>query len=107
MTDATFVVRGTFSGDGSGNAVAYTNGSNGWGAIKAKSDGNLAPSGQGVGIGGVGLGDDFMLSGGRLQTFDCSSQLPVSQCSGNDRVIKYWTWRKTQFVQTGSAGRTR
>ena len=107
MADVTFVVRGTFSGDGSGNAVAYTNGSKGWGAIKAQSDGSLKPSGQGVTIGGIGLGDDFQLVGGRLQTFDCSSQLPIAQCSGNDRVIKYWTWRTSRFVQTGSAGRSR
>ena len=107
MTHVTFVVRGTFSGDGSGNAVAYTDGSKGWGAIKAQPDGDLAPSGQGVGIGGIGLGDDFALTGGRLVTYDCSSQLTVAQCNGNNRVIKYWTWRSTRFVQTGSAGRTR
>jgi hypothetical protein len=104
MADATFTVHGTFSGDGSGNAVAYTNGPDGWGAIKAESDGNLAPSGQGVGVSGIGLSDDLGLVGGRLQTIDCSSTLPISDCGGNNRVIKYWTWMTDHFVQTGSAG---
>ena len=41
---ATFIVTGVFSGDGSGNAVAYTSGSGvGWGAIKAQPNGNLKP----------------------------------------------------------------
>ena len=106
MKHATFVVRGTFSTDHSGNAVAYTYGPGGWGAIKAQPDGNLKPSGAGVGLKGIGLSADFGLIGGRLQTVDCSSVIPVSQCSGNNRVIKYWSWRTNQFVQTGHAGRT-
>jgi hypothetical protein len=32
-----------FTTDGTGNAVAYTTGSNGWGAIKAEPNSNLAP----------------------------------------------------------------
>ncbi|WP_375497676.1 serine/threonine-protein kinase [uncultured Jatrophihabitans sp.] len=107
MTHATFVVSGTFSGDGSGNAVAYTDGSKGWGAIKAQSNGDLTPSGKGVGIGGVGLSNNLALTGGRLATYDCSSQVPIADCSENNRIIKYWTWKKDHFNQTGSAGRTK
>jgi hypothetical protein len=104
MSDATFVVHGTFTGDGSGNAVAYTNGPDGWGLIKAASDGDLVPSGQGIAADQIGLSNDFALVGGRLETFDCSSTLPTSDCGGNNRVIKYWTWMTDHFVQTGSAG---
>jgi hypothetical protein len=104
MTDATFVVHGTFTGDGSGNAVAYTNGPDGWGAIKAESNGDLAPSGQGIGANEIGLSNDFALVGGRLETFDCSSTQAISDCGGDNRVIKYWTWMTDHFVQTGSAG---
>ena len=44
MQHATFIVTGNFSGDGSGNAVAYTTGANGWGVIKAEPNGNIGPS---------------------------------------------------------------
>ena len=33
MTDATFIVTGLFTTDGTGNAVAYSTGIGGWGAI--------------------------------------------------------------------------
>lgn len=42
MTSATFIVTGLFTTDGTGNAVAYTTGINGWGAITqwpARNDG--------------------------------------------------------------------
>ena len=104
MTDATFIVQGTFSGDGSGNTVAYTNGSAGWGAIKANADGNLAASGQGVQTDGIGLSNGNAFSDGHLETFDCSSTLPLSQCGGNNRVIKFWGWNGTVFTLVGRAG---
>jgi hypothetical protein len=33
MSDAVFIARGAFTGDGSGSAVAFTNGAHGWGTI--------------------------------------------------------------------------
>ena len=66
MKNATFIATGLFSGDGSGNAVAYTTGAKGWGAIKAESNGNIGPSGQGVAFSAIGLSDGFAFSHGLL-----------------------------------------
>ena len=56
----------------------------------------------------IGLSEAFDFHDGDLMTADCSQQLPVYQCHGNDRVIKYWTWTDSinRFVETGRAGRT-
>jgi hypothetical protein len=107
MTHATFIVTGVFSGDGSGNAVAYTTGSAGWGAIKAVKNGNLIPSGAGVGISGIGLSEAFGFADGQLETADCSSTLPISECGGNNRVLKFWEWRGSQFTLSSTAGRSK
>lgn len=103
---ATFIVTGVFSGDGSGNSVAYTTGHIGWGAIKALPSGNLAPAAGGVTFGGIGLEDEFAFVGGQLETADCSSTKPISECGGNNRVIKFWSWDHglAQFVLSSTAG---
>jgi hypothetical protein len=98
MVHATFIVTGVFSTDGSGNAVAYTTGPQGWGAIKAARNGNLTPSGTGVGLRGIGLSQGFEFVLGQLETADCSTAIPISQCSDNNRVLKIWTWTGTEFV---------
>jgi len=51
-------VRGNFTGDASGNAVAFTSGAKGWGAIKAESNENIGPSGQPVGANLIDLSYD-------------------------------------------------
>lgn len=104
MVHATFIVAGVFSTDGSGNAVAYTFGSGGWGAIKAQKSGNLAPSGQGVGVSAIGLSQGFDFVNGLLETADCSSTLPYSQCGGNRRVLKRWEWDGSEFRLKSRAG---
>jgi hypothetical protein len=109
MDHPTFIVRGTFTGDGSGNAVAFTNGGTGWGVIKAQPDGNLAPSGTSIGSNEIGLSQAFGFHNGELMTADCSNNLPISACGGNNRVIKYWTWNQSldEFVESGHAGLTK
>jgi serine/threonine protein kinase len=104
MEHATFIVDGAFSGDGSGNAVAYTTGAHGWGAIKAERNGNLAPSGAGVKVGKIGVGQAFDFVDGELETADCSFTIPISECSGDNRVLKFWSWSGTEFVLTRKAG---
>jgi serine/threonine protein kinase len=99
MVHATFIVTGVFSTDGSGNAVAYTTGARGWGAIKAVQNGNLAPSGAGVGLRGIGLSQAFEFVLGQLETADCSTAIPISQCGGNNRVLKIWAWTGAEFVR--------
>jgi hypothetical protein len=99
MSDATFIVHGNFTGDGSGNAVAFSNGRRGWGAIKAQPNGNIAPSGRPVGANLIGLGYDFAFKRGYLETKDCSPDRPLSEC-GAHPIVKYWVWRGGEFVRT-------
>jgi hypothetical protein len=97
MDDATFIVHGIFTGDGSGNAVAFTDGSKGWGAIKAERNGNIGPSGAPVDPGNqIGLAYDFSFSGGNLVTEDCPSNRPIYQC-GEYPVRKVWHWTGHDF----------
>jgi hypothetical protein len=104
MNHAIYIVRGNFSGDGSGNAVSYTAGAAGWGAVKAEANGNIGPSGQGVTFGGIGLSDDLYFVDGQLETADCSANLPIASCGGNSRVLKYWRWTGTDFALAARAG---
>ena len=104
MTHATFIATGFFSGDGSGNAVAYTTGAKGWGAIKAESNGNIGPSGQGVAFSAIGLSDGFAFAHGLLMSADCSDTGPISACGGSHRVFKYWRWAGHDFVLNSRSG---
>jgi hypothetical protein len=96
MRDATFIVTGNFTGDGSGNAVAYTTGASGWGAIKAEPNGRIGPSGHPVGSDQIGLSFGFAFVGGLLQTKDCPLNQPVAACGANP-VVKLWVWNGTDF----------
>jgi hypothetical protein len=106
MTHATFIIRGTFSTDGTGNAVAYTYNvpKKTWGAIKAETRTSLKVTNQGVGVGGIGLSQDFQFVDGRLETDDCSSTVPAAQCGPGTLVTKYWEWDGTHFILYGTAG---
>jgi len=46
MSDATFIANGSFSGDGTGNSIAFTNGPRGWGTIAPGPVGTLIPTGN-------------------------------------------------------------
>ena len=103
MTNATFILTGTFSGDGSANNAAYTADQNGrWGLIVPEERGELVPSGKGVDDQNTGVGDGIYFANGQLETADCSSTLPFAECGGNNRVIKYWTWHMDGASGSGS-----
>jgi hypothetical protein len=104
MADATFIVDGAFSGDGSANAVAFTTGPHGWGVIKAEANGNLISSGQGVSFSEIGLEEGDYFVNGQLETADCSATLSIASCGGVDRVLKFWSWNGQEFVLTATAG---
>jgi YD repeat-containing protein len=97
MTHATFIVHGQFTGDASGNAVAFTTGAKGWGAIKAESDGNIGPSGHPVGSDLIGLSFEFGFVDGHLQTEDCPTNRPQADC-GRYPIRKLWTWTGHDFT---------
>jgi hypothetical protein len=96
MRHATFIITGQFTGDGSGNAVAFTTGARGWGVIKAKKNGNIGPSGRPVGRDQIGLSYGFAFSGGYLVTADCSLDRPISDCDTHP-VVKRWVWTGSDF----------
>jgi pimeloyl-ACP methyl ester carboxylesterase len=47
MSDATFIADGFFSGDGTGNDIAFTNGARGWGTIAPGPGNTLVATGNG------------------------------------------------------------
>jgi hypothetical protein len=96
MQHATFIVTGVFTTDGSGNAVAFTTGSRGWGAVKAEANGNIGPSGQPVGRNRIGLSYGFAFADGYLITGDCPPNRPIAQC-GRHPVVKRWVWTGSEF----------
>jgi hypothetical protein len=100
-------VTGVFSMDGGANAAAYSGDAGSWGAIKAKPNGHLGLSGQGIDGSGneLGLENDIYFSGGELETADCSETLPMAECGGNQRVLKFWQWGPAgDFALTRTAG---
>lgn len=98
MQHATFIVHGLFTGDASGNAVAFATGRQGWGAIKAERNGNIGPSGHAVGADQIGLSYDFSFSDGYLQTKDCPTNRPIAEC-GAHPVRKRWLWTGHDYAQ--------
>ncbi|MDT8911972.1 hypothetical protein [Amycolatopsis sp. PS_44_ISF1] len=97
MKHATFVLNGAFSEDSTGNAIAYTDGSSGWGIITAQPGGNLAPAGPTVDSRNSGVSHGLALTGGQLQTEDCNPDQPLAEC-GTSAVKKSWRWDGHQFV---------
>lgn len=105
MSDATFVLTGTFTTDSSVNALAYTRRPDGgWGVVKAEPNGNIGASAKPVGRDGIGLENAFYLVNGELETADCSKTLPMVQCGGDSRVLKFWRWNGTDFTLDRAAG---
>lgn len=98
MRHATFIVTGVFTGDGSGNAVAFTTGARGWGVIKAMPNGHIGPSGQPVGSDMIGLSFGFAFSDGYLITADCPQDRPQYQCDKH-QIRKRWAWGGQDFHQ--------
>lgn len=100
MTHATFIVRGQFTTDNSGLAVAYTTGPKGWGTIKAEPNGNIGPSGAPIGSDRIGLSRGFAFVHGKLETKDCPQDRPISACDSNE-IVKLWVWTGRDFTRAG------
>ena len=65
------------------------------------------PSGQPVSSNGIGLANGFCADHGQLEAADCSGNLPMADCGGSQRVLKFWTWNGTDFTLNHTAGLTR
>lgn len=106
MQHATFVVEGPFTGDSTGNALAYTADGADWGIIRAGDGGLLYPTPDGFPAVGntdaanIGLSRGFGLADGELQTVDCAADAPDNASCGVApyRVEKSWRWNGSAFA---------
>jgi pimeloyl-ACP methyl ester carboxylesterase len=93
---ATFIVDGPFTGDGSGEAVAYANGPQGWGLVLARSDGTLASSGHGYENQGPGRELTMGFSDGQFVTYT-GSVLPSTAFGAGVPIVRHWRWVTDHF----------
>jgi hypothetical protein len=92
MTQPIFIVTGRFSADRTDNALAFADGSNGWGVVVPQSSGQLGSDGGSLAYQGTGLewGERFV--GGRFETL----RLPVGWDATFDAdfpVTELWAWQ--------------
>ena len=92
MADATFITTGGFTGDSTGNALAFGRGPRGWGTIALEPGNILAPTGNGSTNNetpGIFFNEDFF--GGQLETIVENSYF--STATGSEfPLITYWSW---------------
>lgn len=97
MTNATFVVDGPFSQDGSGNAVVFDNGAVGWGAVVPTAGGALESVGGSLTGPGPGLYYRVEFNHGQLETLQ---EPKVFGATFDDAypVERTWAWSVQRFV---------
>jgi hypothetical protein len=99
MSDAVFIARGAFTGDGSGSAVAYTNGVHGWGTIAGTATGQpLQATGRAATNNttpGLALSMDFR--GGLLDIDYHNNDFATAAGTWLDLNIE-WGWNGSEFV---------
>ena len=92
MADATFITTGGFTGDSTGNALAFGRGPRGWGTIALKPGNILVPTGNGStnnDTPGIFFNEDFV--GGQLETIVENPYF--STATGSEfPLITYWSW---------------
>jgi hypothetical protein len=99
MSDATFILDGTFSGDGTGNAVVYGPGPDGYGALSQENT-SLASTGQGA----SGTGFDYfqaLFQNGELVTEQNSGAFDNAFGAGFP-IVMNWHWNGQSFVSAGN-----
>ncbi len=98
MDDATFIATGYFTGDGSGNTIAFTNGAHGWGTVAPGPGNTLVPTGAASTDNttpGIELAMRF--SGGDLVTDVANSFFDVAE--GDAYPLRtYWKWNGAGFA---------
>jgi hypothetical protein len=92
MSDATFITTGGFTGDSTGNAIAFGRGPRGWGTMALEPGNVLVPTGNGStnnDTPGIFFNEDF--SGGQLETIVENPYF--STASGSEfPLVTYWSW---------------
>ena len=97
MQHATFIVYGVFTGDGSGNAVAFTTGARRLGCDQGRAERQHRPVGRAGRSGSHRAVVQLRLRGGHLITEDCPTNRPLSQC-GAHPIVKRWSWTGSDFA---------
>ncbi|MET8079905.1 hypothetical protein [Streptomyces sp. NPDC005303] len=97
MSDAVFIVTGPFSGDGTGNAVAFGNGPDGWGLLVQDGASRLRSSGTGSSSSDTGQYLSARFTGGLMETAVNSGAFSNAFGSGFP-VRRQWRWSKDHLV---------
>jgi hypothetical protein len=102
MTDATFIANGLFSGDGTGNFIAFTNGPRGWGTIAPGPDDTLIPTGN-KSTDNATPGNSFteLFHGGSLEISD-PGNLPFGPDGEEWQVERTYAWSAGEFHQVST-----
>ena len=98
MSDAVFILSGQFSGDGTGNYIAFTNGPNGWGTVAPKGTDVLVPTGA-HSTDNTTPGNEYAetFNGNYLET-GSTSVLPYGTNGSEWMIVKDWSWTGGQFT---------
>ncbi|YAL82910.1 hypothetical protein ACMYYO_13455 [Dermacoccaceae bacterium W4C1] len=106
--DPVFIVKGAFTGDGTGQALAYhRNATSGWGVLTAQADRTIASSGTGISeLGGYGLELNIFIQDGYLYTsslWSRTSDAPLAEQTSNP-VLRSWMGDSGAFRMLGETG---
>jgi pimeloyl-ACP methyl ester carboxylesterase len=97
MSDATFIAKGYFTGDGTGNEIAFTNGPHGWGTIVPGPNNTLVPTG-GTSTDNTtpGIKFDELFANNQLETID---QNPDAYTAMGPEygLVTNWKWTGSSF----------
>ena len=96
MAQATFVANGEFTGDTSGDYIAFAKGRHGWGAVVPTANGALAPAGCSTYDGVMGERRTEGFSGGKLETVD-------APWAGFFPLVTYWERERGHFIRAGGS----
>ncbi|WP_234543989.1 hypothetical protein [Streptomyces shenzhenensis] len=96
--DAVFIVNGPFTGDGSGNAVAFGNGPDGWGLLLPRKTGQLVSSGSGSSSINPGIYLSERFTQGMLETDENTGVFSTAFGAGFP-LRRYWYGTKDRLVE--------
>jgi serine/threonine-protein kinase len=102
MSDATFIAKGGYTGDGTGNFIAFTNGPHGWGTIAPGPGQTLVPTGR-KSTDNTTPGNTYteLFSGGDLEVSD-PGNLPLGPNGEEWEVDRVYTWSAGVFRQVST-----
>ena len=103
--DATFILHGCFTGDGSANAAAIVNGRHGWGELRDVTSRRLASTGATGPHPGSIIRWDIEFDHGRLATIDSGGYFGVAGSNLFPRV-RVWAWQHDGLQVTADSGFT-